>query len=81
MFARPYCIFPVEPNIEVNDKPKSTVLDLLSSCGIVVYKFVRKTREHGRPWALGISKPGGFTRTGWEFGGRGGGPKEGKQTA
>ena len=62
-------------------RTSATVLDLLSSCGIVVYKFARKTREHGRPWALGIGKPGGFARTGWMFGGRGGGPKEGKQTA
>jgi len=34
-----------------------------------------------RPGALGISKPEGFTRTGWEFGGRGGGLEEGNQTA
>ena len=44
-------------------------------------KVTRRTREHRRPGALGISKPEGITRTGGEFGGRGGGPEEGNQTA
>jgi hypothetical protein len=61
--------------------PSATVRERLSRCGIVVYKVTRRTREHRRPWALGISKLEGFTRTGWEFGGRGGGLEEGNQTA